>query len=132
MSEGGLEKNLPQLRGQEGYKEWARQMKGYLMMIDAWGIVSGGEKCPTLASDRSNAEAVAAWTKTDNRAQGILMYKTSAEVSKCFEGKSTSKEIWDALKATYEKSDNGYSFSRFEHLINYPRFDETKSIVDQV
>ena len=46
MSEAGMEKSLPQLHGQEGYKEWARQMKGYLMMIDAWDIVSSTESQP--------------------------------------------------------------------------------------
>ena len=126
MSEGGLEKSLTTLRGQEGYKEWARLMKGYLMMTDGWGVVSGTEQSPT------DPKELKEWQRKDTRAQGILQFKCTPEVAKCFEGKTSSKEIWDSLKATYEKSDNGYSFSRFEHLLNYPRFDESKSIVDQV
>ena len=114
MSEGGLEKSLTNLRGQEGYKEWARLMKGYLMMTDGWGVVSGTEQSPT------DPKELKEWQRKDTRAQGILQFKCTPEVAKCFEGKTSSKEIWDSLKATYEKSDNGYSFSRFEHLLNYP------------
>ncbi|KAI0754688.1 hypothetical protein C8Q80DRAFT_1266274 [Daedaleopsis nitida] len=46
MSEAGLEKNLPTLRGQEGYREWSHQVMGYLLMVDAWDIVNGMETAP--------------------------------------------------------------------------------------
>ena len=128
MSEGGIEKGLPILSGQEGYKEWARQMMGYLMMINAWEIVNGTEKAP----DPSKAEDLKDWKRQEGRARGVLMYKTTSEVAKCYEGKTSSADIWTVLKTTYEKSDNGYSFSRFERLLNFPRFDKSKPIIDQV
>lgn len=88
MSEGSVEKNLPQLTGQEGYKEWARQMKGYLMMIDAWELTEGTETAPaTDAKDEEKKD----WKKRNARACGILMHKTSIEVAKCYEGKSTAR-----------------------------------------
>ena len=104
----GLEKGISVLKGQETYKEWARQMQGYIRSIGAWQIIKGTETTPAA----TDTAALKEWNNRNDCCIGLFMLKTSAEVAKCYDGKENAKDIWDAIKATYDKSDTGNSFAR--------------------
>lgn len=59
----------------------------------------------TMFKPITGADAIAAWNNADSKAMSDLLLSIVPEELKHIKSCSTSKEVWDKLKTTYESQD---------------------------
>ncbi|KMQ86371.1 retrovirus-related pol polyprotein from transposon tnt 1-94, partial [Lasius niger] len=81
----------------DNYDTWKIQVRALLIKNDGWGYVDG-----TTVKPATGADAIAAWISADSKAMSDLILLIAPEELKHIKSCTTSKEVWDKLKTTYE------------------------------
>lgn len=83
------------------YASWSIKIEMLLICSELWSVVDGTEPIPTS----SDAAGLTAWQLKDSKARSdILLHCGLGQQLIALRPLKTSKEVWDRLKQTYEKS----------------------------
>uniref|UniRef100_A0A6V7IJ77 Retrovirus-related Pol polyprotein from transposon TNT 1-94 n=1 Tax=Bracon brevicornis TaxID=1563983 RepID=A0A6V7IJ77_9HYME len=94
-----------ELLSKDNYDTWKIQMRALLIKNDAWQYVSGITTKPEVVA--GNAESIAAaalWETNDAKASSDIILCIDPKELKQVKNCSTSKEIWEKLKNSYQST----------------------------
>ena len=127
-----VQTSLPILNG-SNYREWAEAIKAFLRYNGVWFLIEGygstadrkvdGTARPTPTS--TNADAVAAWDEKNDKALGVILLYTAANIKHHIANCYTALEAWKKLKDEYEKPGAVGAFVAFQQLFNTVLSDST-------
>ena len=128
--------SVPLLSSASQYADWAAKMKGLLMFMNCWDVVSSTSTEPTDAEERKE------YKKKNAQACGLLYMRTGPSFHYLLETKTTNgttsaadltdKEMWDALKDKFGKPNSAHVWGLFESLISESRMSDQRSLQDQM
>jgi hypothetical protein len=106
---------LPTLSG-VNYKDWAAQMKPYLMLQGVFRVVSSKEDADSETYDAHNEKAI-----------GTLVLKMAPTLHQKWQNVEEAKDIWEGLKAQFATPSLAVVYGEFKKLMdvqipagNYP------------
>jgi hypothetical protein len=105
-SSNNLFASLPTLSG-TNYKDWAAQMKPYLMSQGAFRIISGKEDTDSNTYDAHNKKAI-----------GTLVLKMASILRQKWQSVEDAKDIWDGLKAQFSTPLLTVVYGEFKKLMD--------------
>jgi hypothetical protein len=103
-SSNNLFASLPTLLG-ANYKDWATQMKPYLMSQGVFHVISGKEDPDSDTYDVHNEKAI-----------GTLVLKMAPTLCQKWQSVEEAKDIWDGLKAQFSTPLLAVIYSEFKKL----------------
>ncbi|TFY53776.1 hypothetical protein EVJ58_g9259 [Rhodofomes roseus] len=115
MASNTLFTAVPILDG-SNYRAWAESMSAFLMAQEVWIIVNSTWPQPTL--DTENPSVYYEWLQRDQKAQGSIRLRLTSSVKAAVKNKTTSKALWDELKALYDKQTPAGVYKEFRTAIN--------------
>jgi hypothetical protein len=89
------------------YKDWAAQMKPYLMSQGVYRVISGKED---MDSDTYNAH--------NEKAIGTLVLKMAPTLRQKWQSVEEAKDIWDGLKAQFSTPSLAIVYGEFKKLMD--------------
>jgi hypothetical protein len=105
-SSNNLFASLPTLSG-ANYKDWAAQMKPYLMSQGVFRVVSGKEDEDSNTFDAHNEKAI-----------GTLILKMAPTLHQKWQNLEHTKEIWEGLKAQFSTPLLAVVYGEFKKLMD--------------
>jgi hypothetical protein len=105
-SSNNLFTSLPTLLG-ANYKDWAAQMKPYLMSQGVFRVVSGKEDTDSDSYDAHNEKAI-----------GTLVLKMAPTLHQKWQSVEDAKDIWDGLKAQFSTPLLTIVYGKFKRLMD--------------
>jgi hypothetical protein len=105
-SSNNLFASLPTLSG-ANYKDWAAQMKPYLMLQGVFCVISGNEDTDSDTYDAHNEKAI-----------GTLVLKMAPTLHQKWQSIEEAKDIWDRLKAQFSTPSLAVVYSKFKKLMD--------------
>ncbi|KAI0634467.1 hypothetical protein C8Q77DRAFT_1030156, partial [Trametes polyzona] len=126
--------SVPILSSATQYVDWSAKMKGLLMFMDCWEVVSGSLTQPSP----TDVDGTKAWKKSNAQACGLIYLRTGQSFHYLLEPKTatapplTAKEMWEALQAKFGTPNSAHIWALFENLISDPCMSDQKSLQDQI
>ncbi|EIW51136.1 uncharacterized protein TRAVEDRAFT_82074, partial [Trametes versicolor FP-101664 SS1] len=135
--------SVPILSSAAQYADWAAKMKGLLMFMNCWEVVSGSATQPAAAQ----ADALKEWKKQNAQACGLLFMRTGPSfhylletttqdqtdgAARAIAATLTAKQMWDALKSKFGTPNSAHVWGLFESLISESRMSDQRSLQDQM
>jgi hypothetical protein len=100
----------------QNYREWAYSFK---MLLRSVGYASHLTDSPPNATDKDAKY----WRTTDDRVMAALALSVEPNIRFCLEDHTTTKEMWDFLKARYQQSSSALRYSTLNQLNHLPQQD---------
>jgi len=94
------------------YKQWSIQLE-VLLKNKQWGVTSGSELKPTDIAQQS------AWESKDSKARCEILLHCSPTQLLWMRNLTTSKEVWDLLKATYANTNKDSQVNIHKKLTHF-------------
>jgi hypothetical protein len=105
-SSNNLFASLPTLSG-ANYKDWAAQMKPYLMSLGVFRVVSGKEDQDSETFDAHNEKAI-----------GTLVLKMAPTLHQKWQNVEMAKDIWEGLKNQFSTPSLAIVYGEFKKLMD--------------
>jgi hypothetical protein len=105
-SSNNLFTSLPTLSG-ANYKDWATQMKPYLMSQGVFRVISGNEDTDSDSYNAHNEKAI-----------GTLVLKMAPTLHQKWQSVEDAKDIWDGLKAQFSTPLLTVVYGEFKRLMD--------------
>jgi hypothetical protein len=102
-SSNNLFASLPTLSG-ANYKDWAAQMKPYLMSLGVFRVISGKEDQDSETFDAHNEKAI-----------GTLILKMASTRYQKWQNVETAKDIWKGLKNQFSTPTLAIVYGEFKN-----------------
>ena len=116
------------------YKQWAKQMKAYLMSQGLWGYAKGTIDKPPFptpvdkdgkakkVTDKEKAkwhEAHDPWKQSQDMAQGSIMLCLSPSVQQNYASADSAETLWDNLQSAYDITNVPTIYKDFKEIISF-------------
>ena len=116
------------------YKQWAKQMKAYLMSQGLWGYAKGTIDKPPYptpvdkdgkakkVTDKEKAkwhEAHDPWKQSQDMAQGSIMLCLSPSVQQNYASADSAETLWDNLQSAYDITNVPTIYKDFKEIISF-------------
>ena len=127
--------------------EWSTKMESFLLSTGQWANITGTAPTvptvPALAAGGTNADAVEAaqrradraqdklddWNENDGKARGNMRLRLSPAIVNLVKGKTTAKEVWEALRDAHQQATLGNAYIEFKSMLD-ARIPDDKSPAD--
>src|SRR5687767_6412373 len=106
---------VPVLDG-TNYQNWSPLMEAFLGFQNLLPVTNGTWSRPTGTDDNEGKEK---WDSANQQARGAIILRLNASIQSLVISKTTAKQIWDHLKATYGKPGLATIYSDFKQLAQF-------------
>lgn len=93
-----------EMLGKENYETWKIHMESVLVVHDGWDYVTGRKPKPQEGTAGSNADAIRAWEREDQKAKAKILLAIRPSELKQVKDCVTSRDVWNKLRSIYQSS----------------------------